>query len=429
MRLETSSEQPARRRRSLLSLGTRIAQAGLFVIAAFLPLSIVGAQLGFAAMLVGVAVAFAAGRRGLVPTEIVWPVAAFAAVCLLASFVSPVELPWRSWIAWRPVLLALLVPAAVALFDDPERAVRRALGLLLGAALFVAVLGVLQRDSGFDLNYALGLRKAPVRIESPSGQGFAAVGTFNSRLTFAAIEAAIFVMALSLAFGARGLVRRLAPAAVAVACALAVVSAYARAAWLGAFAGIAVLVLGMRRKAALALAGVALLAAVAGAAVPSVRDRAISAVRTTANQDRLFIWSRAGEVLADHPVLGVGMQGYPIVAAPYYDKFDPHFPMRTWAHDMYFTLLLETGPAGLLAYVWIFVAAAALAFGALRSSRGPPLSAVRLGALGAATSILVDSLFHDVLYDGEAAMTLFFFAGLAIVALGKRSAKEGEAGS
>jgi O-antigen ligase len=408
----------------LESAGRRLAEAGALVSAAFLPLSIFGANWGMLLLLAGVALAWLGGRRGLLPSDAVWPVGAFVAACLLSTFVSPVELSAKSWIGWRPVLMVLLVPAAFRLSERPAALARRAVIVLLSAALLAALLGIWQRKTGFDLNYALGLRKAPIRIEAPVGSGFAAIGTFNSRLTFSAVQSALFVLALGIGFAARSLLARAGALAVALASGLAVAASYARAAWLGAIAGAALLLVGMRRRAAVALAALMVAGIAVGAAVPTVRERAVSAVHTGENQDRIFMWSRAGEVLADHPVLGVGVFGYPVIAGPYYDQHDRHFPMRTWTHDMYFTLLVETGPAGLVGYVWIFVVVAAVAFTALRGERGRLEGGIRLGALGASLSLLVASLFHDVLYDGEAALSLFFLAGLAIARLEGEPAAE-----
>ncbi len=405
------------------ALAIRLAEAGVLVAALFLPLSIVGQQVGGGMMALGALGSWALGARRLLPRGIVAPVLAFIAVCLISTLASPVDVPWRSWSAWRPVLFVLLVPAAMASCPRPERLLRASLLLLLGSALLAALLGLWQRKSGFDLNFWLGVRREPIRIEAPGGEGYAAVGTFNSRLTFSAIEVAVLVLATGLALTARTWAARIGSALVAAASAAAVAAAFARAAWIGFFAGVVALSLGLRRRAALAALGVALLAAGAGAAIPSIRARAVSAMQTTANSDRLFIWSRAGEVLADYPVQGVGVYAYPIVAGPYYDRHDPLFPMRTWAHDMYLTLLVETGIAGLIAYLWIFAAVIALARRGLAED-SPEWRSARLGALGATAALLGVSLFHDVLYDGEVAMTLFFLAGLALSDLSRRQEPE-----
>ncbi len=393
-----------------------LCEIGLIGLAAFVPLSIVGMQVAMAVLAAGVLLGIAAGERKLIPSELLWPVLGFLAVCYLASLVSPVTLPWRAWTAPRPVLLLLLVPAAVMLAPDRDRVVHRAALALLLAGLFVALLGLAQRSDGFDLNHLLGVRKTPFRVPSPAGDGYSAVGTFNSRLTFAAIEVGVLLLALATALGAGSLKVRVAAGALALPVAAAITSTYARAAWLGVGAGAVVMLLGLRRRAALILALVVSAAAVAGAMVPQVRERAASAMRATANQDRLFIWSRAGEVVADNPVLGVGVYGYPVVAGAYYDRVDPLFPMRTWAHDMPFTLLAETGPGGLLSWIWMLAAAALVAWRGIREGEGTA-RAIRLGALAAFAGFIVHGLFHDILYDGEAAIAMFFVAGLACAPL------------
>src|SRR5207237_1913164 len=132
-------------------------------------------------------------------------------------------------------------------------------------------------------------------------------------------------------------------------------------AWLGLLAAAAVLVAfaGRRSRAArAAIAGAVLAACAAGALHPGVRQRFRSGFDIEGNRDRVFLWSRAAEVIADHPLLGVGFANYRRVLGPYYDRVDPTFPMRTWAHNTELSLLAETGPLGLLAALWIALAAA-----------------------------------------------------------------------
>src|SRR5205807_29795 len=71
-----------------------------------------------------------------------------------------------------------------------------------------------------------------------------------------------------------------------------------------------------------------------------------------------FIWTRAVEIIRDHPLHGIGWANYPLVCGRYYDRVDPHFFMRTWAHNLELSTLAETGPLGLLAMLWIWIAAA-----------------------------------------------------------------------
>jgi O-antigen ligase len=407
----------------------RVAEAGALTVAAFLPLSIVGAQLGGGLLLLGVLLAALSGSRGFLPRGLALPVGAFALAGLSASIVSPVDLPLDTFTANRPILLLLLVPAVFGLTSDPERLLRRLVVAVALAATLAAVLGLVQHQTGFDLNHALGVRAAPLQIEAPSGTGYAAIGTFNSRLTFAAIEAAVLMLMTALALCRIPVSLRALCAGAVAAVGLSVLASFARAAWMGLAAGAATLALGLGRRGLSVVAATAVVAAAAGAALPSVRERATSTLSATANADRRFIWSRAVEVISDHPVHGVGVYGYPVAAAPYYDRVDPLFPMRTWAHDMPLTLLAESGLAGLFTWVWMFAVAIGLSLGALRNDRPGWVRAARLGSLGAAAALLTTSLFHDVLYDGEAAMALFFFSGLSAARLSSRAPAEKVAGA
>ena len=392
-----------------------LAEAGMVGTAFFLPLSIVGEQIFGALLAVGVIAAWLLGARSLVPRSLLVPVLSFVAVGALSTLVSPVDGTYRSWVADRPVFLLVLVPAVFALSRDPERLMRRVLLAVLATGTFVAILGIAQRPDGFDLNHLLGVRKIPLRIDSPDGHGFAAIGTFNSRLTFAAVESGVIVLAAALGVSRLSLQVRVAAALATLLIAFGLGASFARASWIGVFLGMAVLLPMLGRRAPALILGIAVAVGGVSVLVPSVRARALSSLEKSSNTDRLFIWSRATEVIADYPVQGVGVYAFPTVAAPYYDRFDPLFPMHTWAHDMPLTLLAETGVAGLLTWIWMFVAMAGVALSALRQDESPLLRAARLGALGAAAAMFAITFFHDVLYDGEAAMALFTFAGLATV--------------
>src|SRR5207245_57933 len=93
------------------------------------------------------------------------------------------------------------------------------------------------------------------------------------------------------------------------------------------------------------------------ARLPGVRARFSSSFDVGANADRVFLWSRAMEIIRDHPLLGIGFGNYPRICGAYYDRVDPTFLMRTWAHNSELSLLAETGPLGLLALLWIAAAA------------------------------------------------------------------------
>jgi O-antigen ligase len=138
---------------------------------------------------------------------------------------------------------------------------------------------------------------------------------------------------------------------------------------------------------------------------PGVRARLLTAFSGAANSDRVFIWARAREIIADHPFRGIGFANYPHVCGAYYDRVDPHFVMRTWAHNLQLSTLAELGPLGLLALAWLLFAAFRLV---LRSA-----SPYALGGLAALCAWLTIAQFHDVIYDTKVTYALWFALALA----------------
>jgi hypothetical protein len=78
------------------------------------------------------------------------------------------------------------------------------------------------------------------------------------------------------------------------------------------------------------------------------------------------------------------------------------------------SMLCETGPLGLFAFLWLLVEALALAIVALRRPGGEPTwRGLALGGALATLGFAVVSAFHDALYDGQVGYNLFFSLGLA----------------
>jgi O-antigen ligase len=376
----------------------------LVALVAFASWSIAGMQLAALALLV----ALVAGRKLGAAAEVRAPVFAFAGICAASVLLSPALGSFDPW-AWRFPLLVWLVAAAAQ--DLTPRAIDRVAGAWIGAMALASIWGIVQAFTGLDLLTLLHLRSHPFVTDSPWAGHFAALGFFNSRITFA--NALLVPLALAGAWAGRGIGRARTAAILAVALiGGALVLTFTRAAWWGALLALGILL--WRRGFGRAAVAFAFVAAIAFA-VPAVRARFSSGMSVAANADRVFIWQRAREVISDHPVLGVGFGGYARIAEPYYDRVDPTFGMHTWAHDTPLSLLAETGPTGVAAYFWLWIAVYLMGLRAVRSG-----SIAALGLFAGTLAVHVASLFHDVLYDGEVAFALYIAAGL-LVALGARA--------
>ena len=369
--------------------------AGLLGHAFFLPISIAGMQIALAIAALGILL----GPRPDLRTPLTAPVVAFVAIAILSDLVSPFGPPPLAFATlWRSALGYFVV-----VFGLRSLSSRWPARLLLAAAAGLAlasVVGLVQYRTGVDPVHALGLRPQPAMVQAPGVPGrFGALGFFTSRLTFGH-DAALLVALLGGALAARALPWPAAGAALLGLGAVAVT--FDRAAYLGLFvAAIAIAARAGRRYLMLALA-----VAAAAALHPGVRGRFVTSFSPAANADRVFIWSRATEIIADHPLRGIGFGNYQRVCGAYYDRVDPAFPMRTWAHNLELSTLAETGPFGLAAILWLFVAAAV----ALWRSDDP----LATGGLAALLAFLAITQTHDLLYDTKVMYALWFALGTAL---------------
>ena len=365
---------------------------GLASHAFFVPISIAGMQIALGVALLGLLLD--PQRPSRTPLDL--PIAAFVLVCIVSDLISPFGPP--------PLAFATLWRAAAGYFVVTH-GLRRLSGewpsrlfAFAGAGLAIAaVVGLVQYRTGIDLVHLAGLRDARALVQAPGvPDRYGAMGFFISRLTFGHIAT---LLAALLAGGlVSGAARsRLLWAAVALAlCAVAVT--FDRGAYFGlAAAALVIVTLSRQRVLAAGLIAVALLAALN----PGVRERFQSSFSKSGNSDRVFIWSRAQEIIRDHPLRGIGFGNYPRVCGDYYDRVDKTFPMRTWAHNLELSTLAETGPLGLLALFWLLGAAALLLW--RRRS---------MGGLAALAAFVAIAQAHDLLYDNKVMYALWLSIAL-----------------
>jgi len=119
-------------------------------------------------------------------------------------------------------------------------------------------------------------------------------------------------------------------------------------------------------------------------------------------------------IIAAHGSETGGFANYPRICSAYYDRVDPTFFMRTWAHNAALSLLAETGPLGLAALVWAAFRIVRSLVASLRG--GEPIA---LGALAAAAALAVIAQAHDVFYDTKVMYALWLGIGLALPAKGR----------
>jgi len=412
----------------LEAFGRALAALGLGAHALFAPVSIAATQIGLGAALLGILLCALAGRRPR-RTPLDLALALFVVAALLSTALAR-EGPGApmSFTLWRHAAGFWIATQALWLASDVRRAAARTLALAAAGLIAASLVGLVQYRTGFDLVHALHLREQARLVAAPGVPGrFAAMGFFISRLTFghcATVLVALFAGAALFGELASS-VRALLAAAIATGL-VAILLTFDRAAWLGLLA--AALALGAAglaqrrarasltdppartpaRRVALAAGALALLCASA-TLVPGVRARFASGFDVQQNQDRVFLWSRALEIIRDHPLAGVGFGNYPRVCPRYYDRVDPAFPMRTWAHNSLLSLWAETGLAGLCALAFLIFAVARALRDRLRAQ-----GLFTAGALAAVCALAVIAQVHDVVYDSKVMYPLWLALALGL---------------
>jgi O-antigen ligase len=407
---------------------------GMFVHAAFLPISIAGMQIGLGVALAALVALRLTGRRVWTRTPIDAPV-----LILVGAAVAATALAWASGLPppspqtaffWRGLLAPLVVASALEAGldgEDPLAPRRRALAIVVvwaAAALVPALVSWMQVRTGLDPLHALGLRDAPRHAPAPGDPSrFAAIGFFSWYTRFGHAMTPVAVLALAVAVLAplrRG--TRVFLGVAGVAAASAVVLTTSRSAWAGlAVAALTLAVLAGRRIARVAVPIAVACSIAAALASPVLRNRLASAFDAEVNQDRATIWRVCGAVVRDHPLTGVGFGALPARSYAYYERLAPDYILRAWCHDTFFTAWAEGGPLLTGAFVawWLLLARAFLRFRRTGDAVG---RAAAVGVLGALAALFVNSLVHDLFWATEPVFAVGLLLGAGVVIARPRAA-------
>jgi O-antigen ligase len=194
-------------------------------------------------------------------------------------------------------------------------------------------------------------------------------------------------------------VRRRWTVPICLLCCLALALTYTRGTWVGCAVGVTFLVALWRPKAVLLVPVLGI--AVTALAPTAIRQRAVSILDPghPSNYDRLCM-ARAGlDMVADHPLTGIGLD----MIKPSYEGYrvpgsimerPPHL------HSNPVQIAAERGLLGLAAYLWILVVFAVAVWPGLRPPDGRVSPAVA-GAAAAVLGITVSGLFEYYWGDAE----------------------------
>lgn len=304
----------------------------------------------------------------------------------------------------------VLVPLSVAVVARRPDDLRVLGGFFVGGAVIQGAVGVEQYLTG--TGAVIG------------GQPVRAVGTFGaSNITGMSVAVAVGLL-VSLAALVTARTRRTALLWLACTAFLAVPLAlsFSRGTWMAVAAGGAVVVLARSRRLFAVLACAAVVAATllvlvmhTGGTSDNALERRVSSLGSvTSSQadqsvdDRYELWAAAGRMWSDHPVLGVGIRGFPAfrdssASLDLSSGSDTQGAGQgyvrqplTSPHSLYFLVLSETGIVGVVALAALLLA---LALGTLRRTTtvaGTPDEVVGLAALGLVVFLVVNFVYSDL---------------------------------
>ncbi len=334
------------------------------------------------AALMWLPIALRDGGRPSVPTFF-YALLAYAAWTLVSAAFS--VKPAESLVDCKQLVLFLMVPMAARLCRG-ERAMTT-LNVIIAFGAVGAIVGVIQATMfGYD-----NLSKRPE-------------GSLTLYMTYSGVIMLVLCATVArLVFYPQ---QRIWPAVAVPALAMALRYTLTRNAWLGAAAGVTIL-LGIQRKILLLIVPLAAVLVIAFGP-QAVRDRALSSFTgdDPASRDRMAMWFEMGpRIIADDPLTGVGPDMIKVV----YDRYRPATAVNLnnpHLHNVPLQIAAERGiPALLLWLVFIGLAAR----DAWRQTLQGPAKAVAAAGLAAIASMLVAGLFEYNFGDSE---FLILFLGL-----------------
>jgi O-antigen ligase len=291
----------------------------------------------------------------------------------------------------RQLLFYLLVPLTIRIARGP--AAMRVLDTVIAVGAFSALAGIVE--------YA---------FMNFRGLGHRPSGFLGHYMTFSGVIMLVLCGAVArLVYRDREWIW---PAVAVPALLAALVVSESRNAWVGALAGIVLLLVMRSWKLLIAVPVVVGVLAVVAPGVAKDRARSIFDLSDPTNRDRIAMIESGRMMIADHPLMGVGMNMVPKEYSLKYKTADAVDPpdkpgdTRSHLHNVPVQIAAERGLPALAAWLWFVIAALRDLARLGRQSRSRALAATGLAAV---VAMVVAGLFEYNFGDTE---FLVLFLGL-----------------
>jgi putative inorganic carbon (HCO3(-)) transporter len=377
---------------------------------------------------------------GLTFAEVVSPVTVLAAVALAVWLwrvlsgserieFSHMQLPLAIFLLWGiagiygaldvgnaiKVLSIFVMGASVYLVTSQTiRSPQEAHGVMWAAAFAVAITVLYTVVAGF------GGSGYDVQADEGGGSYDRFGGIFGSPNLLGGFLAIAIPSMVALAASERLWWGRLSGYLLVIAAMAGLVLTYSRGAWLGTGVGLLMLLPVLKRGSWLVLGPVLLGPVLVGMATSA--DAVLSRVESIAAAgsdpaliSRLEIWGVATRLVAEHPLLGVGLGNF---QAAYGKLMVPDLPLLTYplelpehAHNLFLNLAVEVGLVGVSAFAWL-LAVAFLRVRQIKRFTDWRVGVWSMGLAAGLVAILVQALVDVVVYQGFVAILFFTYLGV-----------------
>lgn len=361
-------------------------------------------------IVVGMAVLMGGRRyRPLQPTgRITLPLMLLFAVLVLGFAIAQATMPRDTMDDVTYLKNMLFFPLMYFVYRRCGQDIKGTRQLIIFLMIVAAVAGIEAIKEGLD--YGFGNYNESRRASGPFGEDYT---TANRAGVFYAMFLPMFIsMAL---FFRKQKFWRLAAIGGCLIMAVAIMATYSRQSYLIALVGLALLL--VRRNVVLAVVIAALMVPAIGMLPEGVTER----VAETEQQDRLGeqhldtstasrfeIWDGAVRMWSDHP-LGVGVNRF----KQYIGNYVPRYAGYD-AHSIYFLMLAECGPLGLLALLYLFWRLLRMGMEFTRSVPGSDAEAkaLSLGFILVVISVGMGNVYGSPFFEGSVMANFWALCGL-----------------
>jgi len=146
--------------------------------------------------------------------------------------------------------------------------------------------------------------------------------------------------------------------------------------------------------------------------VPFTRHELFSLISTqdTSADVHVVMWKGAVRIIKDNPLVGTGLASFPVVYEKY--KEASHTEFFPNPDELYLTLWIEMGLAGLIIFLWLVVKYFRVGVGLLRKNF---FSGYAVGLMAAIVTLLVHGFFDTPYFKNDLAVAFWILVGLLII--------------